>query len=536
MPTSRRRSRAAAWGLPMACVMICISRPAVAAPPVPAASPVLGAGITGLFTGIGILVVISLAVALVWWYITTRSRRSRQVDRYSQAAAKYSAPGTAPSASVADLRARAGSLLVSTDDAIAHAEQEVAFAQAQFGEDQIRPFHIAIDQAKAHMRRSFQLQNQLDDDIPDTEEDQRTWLNEIIAGCTSAQESLKQHEENFSSLRQLERRAPEALDELDADILTARGSIPSWTERYSALKEHYASEATSSVSENLGEAEDRLAFAEHVARQARQALNSGDSSEAVVNIRSGEEAVGQATGLLEAIGHASDELDRADKALSEATAQAKTDLAETSSLMQRGAFSDLAGSTASVESVVQEIEAARQRGPIDPLALSRRLSESRRELDKGLESIRDQNQRDRAARETLAHTMLSAQARLTSAADYVRSRRGGIQSEARTRLREAERHVDEAEKLRVSDPSGALNHANQAIRLAEDAQRIAMGDVSEFSQQGYGPAGGFGSAALGGIFFGQGGARGFPGSSIGQGGPGAGGAPGFGGGFTGRGL
>lgn len=492
----------------------------------------LAAGVGSAFSagaGLGLVLVI---VVLAWWYMTSKRKSRNQRSRYAEAQARYADDGPPPPADIADLRAEAGSLLVSTDDVIAQSEQELAFAQAQFGDEQIRPFQTAINQAKVHMRRSFQLQKQLDDEIPDSEEDQRSWLTEIIQGCHSAQESLKKQEKNFTELRQLERNAPDAINSLTRSISALRDDVPTWEQEHHSLLTDYSPDATDSVADNLRQATDRLDFADHAVSGAQSSLDDGNSSEAVVRLRAGEEAMSQARALLEAIGHSRDELRRADGALAEATAQAKTDLAEARSLMERGTFADLAGSTASVETVVTEIEAERARGPIDPLTLSRRLSESRQELDRGLESVRNQNERDRAARETLAHTMLSAQARLTSASDYVRARRGGVQAQARTRLGEAERNLEEAEKMRLSDPSGALNHANQAIRLAEDAQRIAVGDVDDFSRRGYGH-GNNGSAALGGILFGTGyGRSGPPG---GFGGPGMGG-PGFGGGFTGQGL
>lgn len=503
---------------------------------VSAGDPVAAGASTAFGAGAGVVLVLVIAAGFLWWYLASRQRGRVRQSRLAETEARYASDGPPPPADIAQWRTRAGSLLISTDDAIAHSEQELAFAQAQFGDDQIRPFRTAIDQAKVHMRRSFQLQKQLDDDIPDTEAEQRSWLEEIIRGCESAQTSLKDQEKNFTELRQLERNAPQALDTLRRDILSLRDEMPGWEEAHASVLAMYSPEATASIADNLRQASDRMDFAEHAAAESQAGLDNGETSEAVLRLRAAEESVAQARSLLEAIAHARDELERADGALKEATSQARTDVAETRSLMERGTFSDLAGSTASVESVVAEIEKAREAGPIDPLSLSRRLAESRRELDRGLESIRNQNERDRAARETLAHTMLSAQARLTSAADYVRARRGGVQAEARTRLGEAERNLEEAEKLRLSDPSGALNHANQAIRLAEDAQRTAQGDVDDFTRNGYGPDGGIGSAALGGILFGSGYGRSMrPGGYGGFGGSGSPG-PGLGGGFTGQGL
>jgi hypothetical protein len=497
------------------------------------------AGVGSAFgAGAGVVFALVIIGAAAWWFLSSRNRKKTQRERYDSVQSRYGTAAPRQTEEIARLRSRAGSLLVETDDVIARSEQEIAFAEAQFGEDQIRPFQTAVEQAKGHMRRSFQLQKQLDDEIPDSEEDQRAWLEEIVHGCEDAQESLKKHEQNFADLRQLERNAPDALESLHREIRTWRDKIPDAESRHAELMTAYSPEATASVADNPPQATDRLDFAEHAATRAQDLLNEGNTSEAVVSIRSGEEAVGQARTLVESIDHARRDLDHADSALRKAIDRATSDLAEARSLMERGTFADLTGPAANVETVVADIEEQRTQGPIDPLTLSSRLAESRKELDRGLESVRNQNERDRAARETLAHTMVSAQARLTSASDYVRARRGGIQAEARTRLGEAERNLEEAESLRLSDPSGALNRANQAIRLAEDAQRMASGDVDDFARRGHGPEHWNGSAALGGILFGSGYGR--PGRTGGIGGPGIGGpgmgGPGFGGGFTGQGL
>jgi tetratricopeptide (TPR) repeat protein len=458
-------------------------------------------------------------------------------------------PGAAPPAgasapeSLESLRERAGSLLVSTDDAIAHSEQELAFAQAQYGQEQTGPFREAIDRASGHLRHSFQLQRQLEDDIPDSEDDRRAWLTEIVRGCEEAQRSLRAQERGFAELRRLELDADRAVERLAEAIEAARRRLPEAERELDRLRSRYAESAVETVVENVSEARERLGFAQRAAGEAREALAAADTSEAVLDVRAGEEAVGQVDGLVRAIARTSAEMEAATRSLEEALSRARADLAEAHGLLERGGFGDLAGSAAGVESVVEGIERERAAGPSDPLAHARRLAEARAELDRGLRSVRDQNQQDRAARETLAHTLVSAQARLSSASDFLWSRRGAVRAEARTRLHEAERHLETAQRLRAGDPSEALTHANEAIRLAEDAQRMAMGDTREFSsERDRHDAGGMDSAALGGILLGtllSGGGRGrriggsFGGGFGGGRGDPPGGYGGFGGGVAG---
>ena len=187
--------------------------------------------------------------------------------------------------------------------------------------------------------------------------------------------------------------------------------------------------------------------------------------------------------------------------------------------------------------MLQTVTQNMRSGRYDPMGSARRLAQAKAELDKGLDDVRSANDRARSARETLSHALVSAQASLTTASDYVWARRGGVGARARTELAEAERHLGIAQQLQNSDPERALNEANQSIRLADSAQRSAQTDVDEFynSPMGYGGMGygrrsnGLGGAMLGGILLG-----GILNGGIGGGHYGGGGGD-FGGGFGGGG-
>ena len=83
------------------------------------------------------------------------------------------APPIRERAAQEDLGKQASALLLATDDALRSADQEVGFAQAQFGDAEANPFQKALDDAKAELRQAFLISQQLDDDKPETP-DQRT--------------------------------------------------------------------------------------------------------------------------------------------------------------------------------------------------------------------------------------------------------------------------------------------------------------------------------------------------------------------------
>ncbi|RKQ36721.1 TPM domain-containing protein [Kocuria tytonis] len=459
----------------------------------------------------GVVLVGGLAAVGVGGAAVLRKRRRRGQDSQAQGEPRGERAPERPLVPLPELHKRAGSALVEADNAIQHSEQELAFAQLQYGSDQTRPFEEALARAKEHMRASFELQQKLEDDIPDSEADQRAWLGEIIERTRQARTPLAEQEKSFSQLRQLEGRAPEALDAVRRAVADTRPRLQDAESLLVSLHSQYDDAALAPVRDNGQQARERLEFADSATARAEQELAAGRTSEAVLNIRAAEEAQGQAQGLIASVENARRELARAEESLKDAVSIAQRDVAEAEGLVRQGTRPELAGAASGVRSVLHTVTQQMASGHYDPIGSTRRLAQAKAELDKGLQDVRNANDRARSARETLSHALVSAQASLTTASDYVWARRGGVGAQARTELAEAERHLELAGQLQNSDPERALNEANQSIRLADAAQRSAQNDVDQFysSPMGYGGMGygpsrsnGLGGAMLGGILLG----------------------------------
>ncbi|WP_336712604.1 TPM domain-containing protein [Arthrobacter sp. USHLN218] len=454
--------------------------------------------------------------------------------------------------SVEDLRKKAGSLLIAADDAIKSSEQELGFAMAQYGEDAVKPFSDDIAAAKTHMMESFKLQQQLDDHIPDTEEQQRAWLGDIIRRCEAVSASLQEHKEDFDALRELEKNAPGALAAARSAAEAARGRLQAGRGTLDQLRSRYADSALQQISDNIDQAQERLDFVANAGATAEEKLAAGDRSAAVVAVRAAEESVHQANVLLDAIDKTARDLDGARDTLERTVADTAQDLAQARALIANGQHPELAGPAAQVEAALDTVKREIEGGRTDPIALVQRLEAANSELDQALAGVRDAQDRARRAREVLQHAIMSARAQISGTSDYIRARRGGVGSEARTRLAEAERNLDYAIQIADSDPEQALNYAQQASALAQQAGQMAQQDVDGFGGMGGfggggmfgGRGGGLGGAILGGILIdsilhgGHHGGGGFGGDGGFGGGDvfGGGGFGGFGGGFGGGGF
>jgi predicted nucleic acid-binding Zn-ribbon protein len=454
-----------------------------------------GAG-TAVLVGTGVV-----AAGGVGAYLFFRNRRKKAAVASS---ASYGPQGAEldplASLSVEDLRKRSGSLLIEADNAINSSEQELGFAQAQYGDAAVGNFTKALQEAKGHMSESFKLQQQLDDHIPDTEEQQRSWLGEIIRRSEAALASLQEQKADFDSLRELEKNAPQALAAVNAGATDADARIATAEQTLSALRGKYADSALVQVSDNIGQAKERLAFVQNASSTAQDKLAAGEGSLAAVAVRAAEESLHQTKVLLEAITKVSGNLDEARNSLEAAVVDTSQDLAQAKAIIQSGANPELAGPVAAVEAALAEVKTEIQGGKIDPIATLARVETAHQSLDHALTGIRDQQEQARRAQASLQQTIMSAQAQISATSDYITARRGGVGTEARTRLAEAQRNLDYALSISRNDPVTALTYAQQAHALAAQAAQLAQGDVDSFgyANQGYGRGGMFGGGGGGG--------------------------------------
>ncbi|CCQ45509.1 putative uncharacterized protein [Pseudarthrobacter siccitolerans] len=438
-------------------------------------------------------------------YLYFRNRRKKAAAAQSSSASYGPQGGEVDplaSLSVEELRRKSGSLLIEADDAIKSSEQELMFAQAQYGDSAVGNFTKALDEAKAHMTESFKLQQQLDDHIPDTEEQQRTWLGEIIRRSEAALASLQEQKADFDSLRELEKNAPQALARVNAGAREADAKISSAEASLTALRAKYAETALAQVSDNILQAKERLAFVQNASVTAEQKLGEGEGSMAAVAVRAAEESLHQTNVLLDAISKVSSSLDEARNGLESAVVDTSQDLAQARAMIQSGAHPELAGPVAGVEATLAQVKSDIQGGKIDPIATLQRVETAHQSLDQALSGIRDQQEQSRRAQASLQQTIMSAQAQISATSDYITARRGGVGTEARTRLAESQRNLDYALSIARTDPVTALTYAQQAHALAAQAAQLAQADVDHFdgyANQGYGRGGMFGGGGGGGL-------------------------------------
>ncbi len=482
------------------------------------------------------LLLILVGVAIVWWWVRgwlAGHREAEERDRRT-----------------GELARRANALLVATDELLRNDVQELGFAEAEFGADAVKPFHEALDAARKELQAAFTVRQQLDDDVPEDPPTRERMLNEIVSRCQNAQAAVEKETDRFRELRDLERRAPQILAALPAELTRIEGRIPGVEEALAGL-EADAPSAAAPVRGNVAEARKRLALAREAEQRGRAA--GADKGAAARAAKAGPDAAAQAGGLLDAIDRASQGLDAARTQLPEALARARTDVEAAANAVAAAKGTVPATDLATAQSRLKGASEAATGEKHDLVLALRLATEAQAAGASVLAAIKaGEEQRARVAAAADA-SIAAAAASVERASDYLDGRRHGVGRQPRTRLSDAVAALDQARAVRESDPAQAQAQAQRALGRADEAYRMASDEFERTNAAGYGgtvvlngrpysmgrrggPGWGndVGAAILGGIIGGilsGGGRRG--GGWRGGGGFGGGGFGGFGGGGAG---
>jgi hypothetical protein len=398
-----------------------------------------------------------------------------------------------------ELGFRASSALIEVDDAVRTSEQELSAARAHFGEEAVAEFSTALAQSRADMVAAFEIQQKLDDEVPEDEPTKRSMYADIVRTCRAADDRLDAQVEAFDRLRDLEAKAPAYVDGLGSRLNAVNARVPPVDQEWAALRGRYADAAVAPVAENLERARQLLGVAGTEVANARADLTGAGPAAAVVSGRAAEDSITQAETMLDGIPRLATELADAAARIPAARAELTQDVAEARTLGE-----SIAGTVARAEAALAAADQAANAPRPDPIGALRLLDKAGTALEQGLEQARADQDRARKAATALDQALLTARSAVAAAEDFITTRRGAIGTEARTRLAEAQRHLQLAGG---DDPVAALREAQQADALAQQALRAARSDVDRWQGGSTGGPGGglgvdLGSLVLGGILSG----------------------------------
>ncbi|WP_189670592.1 TPM domain-containing protein [Promicromonospora soli] len=439
-----------------------------------ATSPILLAGIA---LAAALLLV---AIGYVMWRFAV-PRLARLTDHLSAPART-----TLDELPLAELDERAAAALVGIDDALKTCDQELGFARTELGADATRDFEQILARAAGDVREAFAIRQALDvtatqaeDGRPDdagrdygSDAERRARLTQIIALCDGAADALDARTRAFDDLRRLQQRAPEVL----ADVVAAEPEVVSRVatarDVLAQLAGTYPASTLATVSGNPEQAELLLANTKEAVAAGRSALAAGNQAIAVAHVRSAQNALGQAVMLLDAVdataGYLAEAAGRLDKSVASLTQDVKS---------AKSVEGDLRVTLArtAAQASLKHVEVTRDGG--DPLVGLQRIAAAEAALDAALATTRDATEVAARASALLRDTLGRVDAQLRQTADFVATRRGAVGATARTRLAEAVRLADVARSLHSTAPAVALDEAQSANTLVQEAARLARRDA-----------------------------------------------------------
>ncbi|CAN5319810.1 hypothetical protein BH11ACT3_BH11ACT3_03550 [soil metagenome] len=248
-----------------------------------------------------------------------------------RAVAKRREKSKAASAAEADQKAlstKAGVLLVQLDDALKTSEQELGFAQAQFGEKSTQDFATALASAKDDAKQAFALQQKLDDAFPETPEDRTTMTEQLIALAEKADATLDAQADAFDQLRELEKNAPEVLETVAATQAGLADRIATAKTKVDGFAARFVGADLSAIDDAPDQARKLDIFAASAIENARAAIASGPAGDTAVAVRAAQQAVGQVEQLLTAVDARESELTAQQERNAQAARELDHDLAD----------------------------------------------------------------------------------------------------------------------------------------------------------------------------------------------------------------
>lgn len=361
--------------------------------------------------------------------------------------------------------------LVELDDALATSEQELGFAEAQFGTEPTAGFRDALTRARALVTEAFRARGALEETTAEAGA-RREALLSVIARCDEADALLAAQEDAFEALREVEQNLSGAITTARGALDAAASAVESTTATLDRLRAEYAESALSDIADAPEQLPRLLQLAEAELQAALAAHERQEPSAAAIEVRSAQLVLAQLHSTAAAVDRRAAELGEARSAVADQRSDLAAGIEAARAIPSTSPSSpELTAAVAVAQSALDEIDDR------DPVATLTRLVAADRALDAELADAREESERRAAAEGALERTLASTRSAILSAAEYIASHRGAVDASARARLAEAQAQLDVALDARASDPVSALETAQGAHDLARRALEAAERDV-----------------------------------------------------------
>ena len=404
----------------------------------------------GMFVMFLLLVGGVIAVAIG---VARSSRRNRLA---AQQAAQVDAESAARAAQEANRQ------LLSADEQVRTATDELNYARAQFGLSSTDEFARAIEAGKAAVSRGFSAQGQMNSATLPAE--QLRLATAIMRDLGANMNPLSAIQASFATKRAEQASLPERIAEARERLAEELTDLERAKSELASISALYPAQMLASLQDNPEQASALLTSA-RTALDTAEASASTDRAHAASALDTALRALTMANHQTDAIFSAKSDLDAIRDRLVAAISSISSDITDVNELHTDPAvFNPM---VADAHAAIAEAQAALANTG-DPLAALEHLRMSEATMDAALEPLRTKEEAYEKARAAAEAQISLAESAVSQAQRYVQGRRGAIDLELRSTLNNAEAALSTAHRLLEDDPESASSHAMNARALADN--------------------------------------------------------------------
>lgn len=426
-------------------------------------------------TGTMLIMLIIVGGGVIALLVHNNSRRSRGAGTAQTPAQAANMPGM----SVAETVTLANQQLLSADEQVRSAADELDFARAQFGIAATDEFARTLEAAKAAVARGFERQKQMEDATSDAEK--RTTASAIMRDLGENMNPLGTIQATFEQRRSEQATLPSRITEASERLVEQRGDLDRATAELAAIAGIYPAQMLTSLQDNPEQAHALLETAASAIEAAKQAVDT-DRALAESTLDTAHRALMMAKHQTDAIFSAKSDLDAIRDRLGAAIGSISADLADVTSLgAEPTVFDPL---VADARAAIAEGQAALMNNG-DPLAALEHLRTSEANIDAALAPLRSQRENAEKARANAQAQISLAETAFERAERYVQGRRGAIDLSVRSTLHDSEQSLKAARAAISSDPAKASALASDARAKADRVLATPLPNAADSWNAGY---------------------------------------------------
>ena len=407
--------------------------------------------------------------------VHNNSRRSRGAGTAQTPAQAANMPGM----SVAETVTLANRQLLSADEQVRSAADELDFARAQFGIAATDEFARTLEAARAAVARGFERQKQMEDATGDAEK--RSMASAIMRDLGENMNPLSAVQAAFEQRRSEQATLPSRITEASERLVEQRGDLERATAELAAIAGIYPAQMLTSLQDNPEQAHALLETAASAIEAAKQAVDT-DRALAESTLDTAHRALMMAKHQTDAIFSAKSDLDAIRDRLGAAIGSISADLADVTSLRAEPAVFDPL--VADARAAIAEGQAALMDNG-DPLAALEHLRTSEANIDAALAPLRSQRENAEKARANAQAQISLAETAFERAERYVQGRRGAIDLSVRSTLHDSEQSLKAARAAISSDPAKASALASDARAKADRVLATPLPNAADSWNAGY---------------------------------------------------